>query len=39
MSIWHDIADASGEAENLKARAEFMRAIRNEISKRGWSQA
>ncbi len=39
MNVWDDIADASGEAENLKVRAEFMRAIRNEISKRGSSQA
>ncbi|WP_313679868.1 helix-turn-helix domain-containing protein [Corynebacterium stationis] len=39
MSIWDHIADASGEAENLKVRAEFMLAIRDEISKRGWSQA
>ena len=39
MSVWDDIADTAEEAENLRVRAEFMRAIRQEISARDWSQA
>lgn len=39
MSIWDDIADTTEEAENLKVRAKFMRAIREEIANRGWEQA
>ena len=39
MSVWDDIADTAEEAENLRVRAEFMRAIRREISARDWTQA
>lgn len=39
MSIWDDISDTIEESENLKVRAKFMRAIRKEISNRGWEQA
>ncbi len=39
MSVWDDIADTTEEAENLKVRAQFMRAIRAQIEKFGWSQS
>ena len=39
MSVWDDISDTIEESENLKVRAKFMRAIRKEISNRGWEQA
>lgn len=39
MSVWDDIADSREEAENLKVRAELMRAIRGRINEEGWSQS
>ena len=35
MSVWDDISDTTEEAENLKVRAKFIRAIRTEIESRG----
>lgn len=39
MNVWDDISDTAEEAENLKLRAKFVRAIRDEIKSRGWQQA
>ncbi|AHI20198.1 helix-turn-helix domain-containing protein [Corynebacterium casei] len=39
MNVWDDISDTIEEAENLKVRAKFMRAIRDEIKSRGWQQS
>lgn len=39
MSVWDDISDTTEEAENLKVRAKFIRAIRTEIESRGWDQS
>ena len=39
MKVWDDISGTIEQAENLKVRAKFMRAIRNEITNRGWEQS
>lgn len=38
-SVWDAIADTSGEAANMQAKAELMRQIVAIIKKRDWTQA
>lgn len=38
-SVWDAIEDTPGEAANMKARAELMRAIANYIRSKGMTQA
>lgn len=38
MSVWDALADTPGEAENLKLRADLVRAIRARIDDHGWSR-
>ena len=38
-SVWDAIEDTPAEAENMRLRAELMRAIEGIIRDRGWSQA
>lgn len=38
MSVWDDIAESKEEAENLKVRAALMRAIRDRVIDKGWTQ-
>ncbi|MGP5603213.1 helix-turn-helix domain-containing protein [Corynebacterium casei] len=39
MSVWDDISDTTKEAESLKLRAKFVRAIRDDIKSWSWQKA
>ncbi|MCS4509575.1 helix-turn-helix domain-containing protein [Xylophilus ampelinus] len=38
-SVWDAVEDTPEEAENMKVRSELMRAIRQHIKGKGWTQA
>lgn len=38
-SVWDALADTPSEAENMRLRAELLRAIADHIAAQGWTQA
>lgn len=38
-SVWDALADTPSEAENMRLRAELLRAISDHIAAQGWAQA